>query len=38
MYMAGMGTYLMYKSKVGQASIAGIITALSLIYIFTGDT
>lgn len=34
MYMAGMGTYLMYKSKVGQASIAGIITALSLIYIF----
>jgi 4-hydroxybenzoate polyprenyltransferase len=34
MYVAGMGTYLMYKSKVGQASVAGIIGCLSLVYIF----
>jgi len=33
MYMAGMATYLMYKSKQVAASLAGIIAGISLIYI-----
>lgn len=38
MFMAGMGTYMMYKSKIGQASIVGVIATLTLIYIlYHGD-
>ena len=32
MYMAGMATYVMYKLKTGQASIAGVIAAVALVY------
>lgn len=38
MYMAGMATYVMYKSKMGQASIVGVIAAVALIYaLYSGD-
>jgi 4-hydroxybenzoate polyprenyltransferase len=32
MYMAGLATYVMYKSKTGQASIIGVIAAVALVY------
>ena len=32
MYMAGLATYVMYKSKTGQASIVGLIAAVALVY------
>jgi len=32
MYMAGLATYVMYKSKTGQASIIGVIAAVALGY------
>jgi len=35
MYMAGMATYIMYKSKPIAASIAGAIAGISLIYILS---
>lgn len=31
MYTAGMGTYLMYKSKIGQATILGMVAGLTLL-------
>ncbi|MEL7669582.1 UbiA family prenyltransferase [Methanobacterium sp.] len=38
MYMAGMATYVMYKSKQISASIVGAIAGISLIYIlYTGE-
>ena len=38
MYMAGMATYVMYKSKQISASIVGAIAGISLIYVlYTGD-
>jgi 4-hydroxybenzoate polyprenyltransferase len=32
MYMAGLATYVMYKSKTGQANIIGVIAAVALVY------
>ncbi|AEG17641.1 UbiA family prenyltransferase [Methanobacterium paludis] len=32
MYMAGLATYVMYKSETGQASIVGVIAAVALVY------
>ncbi len=38
MYMAGMATYVMYKSKQISASIVGVIAGISLIYVlYTGE-
>jgi len=38
MYMAGMATYIMYKSKPVAASLAGVIASISLIYIlYSGE-
>ncbi len=38
MYMAGMATYVMYKSKQISASIVGAVAGVSLIYVlYTGD-
>ncbi|OEC87825.1 MULTISPECIES: UbiA family prenyltransferase [Methanobacterium] len=38
MYMAGMATYVMYKSKQISASIVGVIAGVSLIYVlYTGE-
>ncbi|MGB9978199.1 UbiA family prenyltransferase [Methanobacterium sp.] len=38
MYMAGLATYVMYKSKQIAASIVGVIAGLSLIYVlYTGE-
>ena len=38
MYMAGMATYVMYKSKQISASIVGAIAGISLIYVlYTGE-
>ena len=38
MYMAGMATYVMYKSKQISASIVGAVAGISLIYVlYTGD-
>jgi hypothetical protein len=38
MYLAGMGTYLMYKSKPKPASLVGIIGGLVILYaLLAGD-
>ena len=38
MYMAGLATYVMYKSKQIAASIVGVIAGISLIYVlYSGD-
>lgn len=38
MYMAGLGTYMMYKSKTGQASVVGTVAGVTLIYILYSGT
>lgn len=38
MYMAGMATYVMYKSKMGQASVVGTVAGATLIYILYSGT
>jgi len=38
MYMAGLGTYMMYKSKTGQASVVGTVAGVTLIYVLYSGT